>query len=344
MIVEAVRLLITLTFTAMGYTLGNSFGGREVLGAVVGAGAGYVLGGGFGRLVGRALNLAPKAFAPSRSGAEILAGSIGVTIGMLIGLVCTIPLIVFLPELYAWPLAALVVLLLAAFTGKVFVARSHGMLGSVGLRPKTPLPTHSLGSDVRAYVLDSSAAIDGRIFDLARSGLLNGRHWLPEFVIDELQAMADATVDTRRRRGRRGLDVLEILRDVPGVELAVLEATVPEFEEVDAKLLAVAERTSATLLTTDSNLAQAAALRGIEVLNPMSLGESLRAEAAVGDVVKLTVERVGNEEGQGVGYLDDGTMVVIQNAESLVGQTVHVEISNALRTRVGRMLFARPAA
>jgi uncharacterized protein YacL len=343
MIVEAVRLLITLTFTAMGFSIGGSFGG-EVLGAVVGAGSGYVLGGGFGRLVRRALKLAPKAIAPSKTGAEILAGSIGFTVGMLIGLVLSIPLIVFLPELYAWPLAALIVLLVAAFGGRLFIARSQGMLGSVGLRAKTPLPSHSLGAEMRSYVLDSSAAIDGRIFDLARSGLLNGRHWLPEFVIDELQALADSAVDTRRRRGRRGLDVLEILRDVPGIELAVLEATVPEFEEVDAKLLAVAEQTAAILLTTDANLAQAASLRGIEVLNPMSLGESLRGEAAVGDVVSVTVERVGNEEGQGVGYLNDGTMVVIQNAESLVGQTVHVEISNSLRTRVGRMLFARPAA
>ena len=343
MIVEAVRLLTTLTLTAMGFAIGRSIG-EEVLGAVVGAGLGYVAGGLFGRLVRRALNVAPRAIVPSRTGAEILAGSIGVTVGMLIGVVCSVPLIVFLPPTLAWPLAALIVLLFAAFAARVFMARSQGMLGAVGLRAKTPLPSHSLGSELRSYVLDSSAAIDGRIYDLAVSGLMNGRHWLPVFVIDELQAMADSAVDNRRRRGRRGLDVLESLRDVPGVELAVLEATVPEHEEVDAKLLAVSETAASTLITTDSNLAQAASLRGIEVLNPMSLGESLRAQAAPGDVVAVTVERVGNEEGQGVGYLSDGTMVVIQDAENLVGETVHVEISNALRTRVGRMLFARRAA
>ncbi len=343
MIVEAVRLLITLTATAMGYSVGGAFE-AQVMGAVVGAGTGYVVGGGFGRLVGRALKVAPKAIAPQRSSAEILTGSIGVTIGMLVGLVLSIPIIVLLPELYAWPLGALVVLLAAAFTGKVFVGRSQGMLGSFGLRPNTPLPSHSIGSDARAYLLDSSAAIDGRILDLAESGLMQGRLWLPEFVIDELQAMADAQADSRRRRGRRGLDVLEALRNVAGIELAVLEATVPEHEEIDAKLLTVADRTGATLVTTDSNLGQAASLRDIGILNPQSLGESMRAEAAVGDRITVTIERVGNEEGQGVGYLSDGTMVVIQDAENMVGQTVDVEISNALRTRVGRMLFARRAA
>ncbi len=343
MIVEIVRLLITLTVTAMGYSIGAEFD-SEVMGAVVGAGVGYVIGGGFGRLVGRALNLAPKAIAPQRSSAEILTGSIGVTMGMLVGLVMSIPLIVFLPELYAWPLGSLVVLLSAAFTARVFMARSQGMLGSVGLRPKTPLPSRSLDSATETYVLDSSAAIDGRILDLAQSGLMKGRHWLPLFVIDELQGLADATAETRRRRGRRGLDILEALRDVEGIELAVLEGTVPEFDDVDAKLLAVADRSGATLVTTDSNLAQAAGLRGLGVLNPQTLGESLRAEAGVGDRVSVTIERVGNEEGQGVGYLNDGTMVVIQNAENMVGETVDVEISNALRTRVGRMLFARRAA
>ena len=345
MMVEATRLLVTLMATTAGFMIGKGIGeSSTIVGATIGAGLGYVIGGAFGRLFRRALDAAPAALGPRVSGPELFAGSFGVGLGLAIGLVVSVPGVILLPPEVGWPLGGLLVFLAAAFGGSVFAARADDLLASVGLRPRAPLATHRLGADPKAFLLDSSAAVDGRILDLARSGLARGRFWVPAFVIDELQAIADSGDKNRRRRGRRGLEVVEMLRHVAGVELAVLEETVPEVEEVDAKLLVVAERSEATLVTTDHNLAMAAEVRGRTVLNPHSVAESLRPQASPGDLIDVTVEKVGSEPGQGVGYLDDGTMVVIEQAGSSVGQDVRVEVSNAVRTQVGRMLFGRMAA
>lgn len=345
MMVEATRLLVTLTATAVGFMVGSKVGDSSaVVGATIGAGLGYVVGGAFGRLVRRALDVAPTAIVPKVSGPQLFAGAFGIGLGVIVGLAVGFPVVALMPPEVGWPLASLVVLLIASFAGKIFSARADELLSSVGLAQKRPLATHRLGSDPESFLIDSSAAIDGRILDLARTGLARGRHWVPAFVIDELQAIADSGDVSRRRRGRRGLDVLESLRDVAGVELAILEEHVPEYPEVDAKLLAIAERSEATLVTTDHNLGAAAGVRGIAVLNPHSVAESLRPQAGAGDLIEVTVEKVGSEPGQGVGYLDDGTMVVIERAANAVGQTVKVKVSNAVRTQMGRMLFGRLAA
>ncbi len=345
MIVEATRLLVTLTATAAGFMVGNQIGDNStIVGATIGAGLGYVFGGAFGRLVRRALEVAPTAIVPRVSGPQLFAGAFGIGLGIMIGLALGFPIIFLMPPEVAWPLAALIVLLVTAFSATVFSARADELLASVGLGVRKPLATHRLDSDPASFLVDSSAAIDGRILDLARTGLARGRHWVPAFVVDELQGIADSGDPNRRRRGRRGLDVLESLRDVGGVELAILEEHVPEFSEVDAKLLAIAERSQATLVTTDHNLAAAAGVRGIGVLNPHLIAESLRPQASAGDVIEVVIEKVGSEPGQGVGYLDDGTMVVIEQAGPAVGKTVEVQISNAVRTQMGRMLFGRLAA
>ncbi|MDH3605901.1 MAG: TRAM domain-containing protein [Acidimicrobiia bacterium] len=345
MMVEATRLLVTLTATAAGFMIGSKIGeNSSVVGAIIGAGLGYVFGGAFGRLVRRALDVAPSVIVPRFSGPQLFAGAFGVGLGILIGLSLGLPIVWLMPPEVGWPLASLVVLLVASFSGTVFSARADELLASVGLSPRKPLAAHRLDSDPKSFLMDSSAAIDGRILDLARNGLARGRHWVPAFVVDELQGIADSSDANRRRRGRRGLDVLESLRDVAGIELAILEESVPEFPEVDSKLIAIAERSGATLVTTDHNLAVAAGVRGVAVLNPHSIAESLRPQAGAGDLIDVTIEKVGSEPGQGVGYLDDGTMVVIEQAGRAVGQVVTVQVSNAVRTQMGRMLFGRMAA
>jgi uncharacterized protein YacL len=353
MISEAVRLVITLAFTAFGFLIGRGIPdwaeGSEidpdvaiVLGAVVGAGVGYVMGGLIGRLVRRGLERAPELVARA-TGPQLFAGTFGLLAGLIVGVVLAVPLVAFLPPAVGWPLAALIVLLLAAFGGKVFSSRSGDLLAAAGLRPKEPLRVRPDLPGASSFVIDSSAAIDGRILELARATLVSGQVWVPSFVLDELQGIADSGSKSRRRRGRRGLDVLEALRDVSGIDLRVTDETVPEHEEVDAKLLALAARTEATLVSTDHNLTKAASLRGIRVLNPHAVGESLRPTVVPGDRIELFVEREGTEPGQGVGYLDDGTMVVVEGGAGLVGETISVEVANAVRTSIGRMLFARAA-
>lgn len=351
MISEAVRLVVTLAFTAFGFLIGRAVPDWAegsnfdpdvtiVLGAVIGAGLGYVLGGLFGRLVRRGLERAPELVARA-TGPQLFAGTFGLLAGLIVGVVLAVPIIAFVLPAVGWPVATLVVLLLAAFGAKVFAARAGDLLAAAGLRSKEPLRTRPDLPGASSFLVDSSAAIDGRILELARASLVAGHLWVPAFVLDELQGIADSGSKSRRRRGRRGLDVLEALRDVPALELRVTDETVPEHKEVDAKLLALAARTEATLVTTDHNLTKAASLRGIRVLNPHAVGESLRPTVVPGERIELLIEREGTEPGQGVGYLDDGTMVVVEGGAGLVGESVSVEVGNAVRTSIGRMLFAR---
>lgn len=349
MFVEAVRLLITLALLVVGFNLGQLVPGwfssagfdsgvTEIWGAVLGAGVGYVLGGVGGRALDRTIATAPQSVSRA-SGAELFAGAFGLITGIIVGSVLAVPTIVLLPEYLGWPLAGLIVLVLAAFGARIFVARSDDLLSAAGLR-RAARSVPGTDEDGDRYLVDSSAAIDGRMLDLARSGLVKGNVWVNAFVLDELQAIADSADKSRRRRGRRGLDVLEALQDVPGVSFLVLADTVPEHTEVDAKLIALAAKLDAALITTDHNLAKAASLRGLRVVNPHSIGEALRPEVAAGDVVEVMVDRAGNEAGQGVAFLDDGTMVVISDGEHAIGTSVRIEVTNTLRTAVGRMVFA----
>jgi len=342
-------LLITLALTAAGFQLGSRVDipnpeAAPVLGAVLGAGIGYVLGGVMGRGFRKSLDIMPERVAERSSGPELFAGAFGMVVGLIVGVVAAVPIIFFVPPAVAWPVALLVVLIIASVGTRLFASRTDDLLAVTGLRRRGTLVSRSLDHPERVFLLDSSAAIDGRILEMSRAGLLPGRIWVPEFVLDEMQGLADAVDRTRRRRGRRGLDVIEAMRGSDVSRVLILEETVPEFEDIDAKLLALAMRAEATLITTDHNLAKAAGARGIPVLNPHSLAESLKPVVAAGDRLYVDVTRAGSEPGQGVGYLDDGTMVVVEGGADLIGTGADVEIVSVTRTSVGRMLFGRTIA
>ena len=247
MVIEAVRLVVTLALTAVGFAVGRSFpnwlmsGPTEdagvVLGAVLGAGVGYVVGGLLGRFTRRSLAHAPDVVARS-SGPELFAGAFGLLGGLIIGSVVAVPAIILLPPVLGWSSAALLVIILSAAGSSIFSARADDLLAAAGLGKRRGRPA-AAGEfpEAGSYVVDSSAAIDGRILDLARAGLVKGSIWVPGFVLDELQGIADSGQKERRRRGRRGLDVLDALAALPGVELRTDERTFPEFPEVDSKLL-----------------------------------------------------------------------------------------------------------
>ncbi len=346
MISEAVRFVVTLALTWVGFIVGRAipewYEASEidpdvsiVIGAVIGAGIGYVIGGLVGRVINRALDKAPD-FVARATGPQLFAGTFGMLAGVLVGAVMSVPLVLLTPEPVAWPVAALIVLVLGSFGARVFAARAGELIAAAGTRGR-----RRDGYRQGGYVLDTSAAIDGRILELCRVGLVAGTVWVPEFVVDELQGIADSGTKNRRRRGRRGLDVVDALSEIDTAHLRISTESFPEFEDVDAKILALCKVAEATLVSTDHNLAKAAGLRGIPVLNPHSLGELMRPTLVAGDLVTLLIEKEGSEPGQGVGYLEDGTMVVIEGGASVAGQTVEVEVANTLRTSMGRMVFAK---
>lgn len=352
MLTEAVRLVVTLALTAAGYAIGSSnpevFATSPetatVLGAVLGAGIGYVVGGLTGRFTRRSIEHAPEVVSRA-TGPQLFAGTFGLIAGLILGAVVAVPAIILLPPVLGWSSGALLVIVLAAAGSSIFSARAEDLLAAAGLsrrrgRPAEPHEVPTPGS----YVVDSSAAIDGRVLELARAGLVRGAVWVPGFVLDELQGIADSGQQDRRRRGRRGLDVLDALADIPSIDLRTDERTFPEFPDVDAKLVGMCSDAGATLVTTDHNLAKVAGLRGVAILNPHALGESMRRIPIAGEVIDLHIEKTGSEPGQGVGYLDDGTMVVVEGAAPLVGEKVTVIVASVMRTSIGRMLFAKMEA
>jgi uncharacterized protein YacL len=222
--------------------------------------------------------------------------------------------------------------LLGAWIGGMVAARRADEL----LAPWKP------ARDGSARVLDTSVLIDGRVADMAEAGFLDGSVIVPRFVVGELQRLADAGDALRRSRGRRGFDVLDRLRRIPAIHLELAETDVPAIAEVDAKLVALAQARGARLVTNDTGLGRVATVAGVAVANLNELAVALRPVALPGESLQVQVMREGKEPGQGVAYLDDGTMVVVEGGKRFLGQSLDVVVTSALQTSAGRMIFARP--
>ncbi len=192
-----------------------------------------------------------------------------------------------------------------------------------------------------AKVLDTSTIIDGRIADVAEAGFLDGPVILAEFVLRELQAVADSTDASKRQRGRRGLDMLERMRSCKRVKVEVVSDDFPHVREVDLKLIELAKKYEARLVTNDFNLNKVAHLHDIPVMNVNDLANTLRPVVLPGERLAIAILKEGKESNQGVGYLNDGTMVVVDHARRCIGQTVDVQVTSVLQTPSGKMIFGR---
>lgn len=247
--------------------------------------------------------------------------------------------------------AVLAVLLWGTFvllTGLLYVVGYLGRIaravesGGDGRRPGRPDAT-ARPAGAAAKVLDTSVIIDGRVREVAAAGFLEGPVIVPRFVIQELQTIADSAEPMKRGRGRRGLDVLRLLQEVPGIAVEIVERDYPEIREVDARLVRLARDLGGALLTNDFNLNKIAALEGVRVLNLNDLANAVKAITLPGEPIEITIVKEGSQPGQGVGYLEDGTMVVVEGARTEIGRTVEAVVSNVHQTSAGRMVFARLA-
>jgi len=191
-------------------------------------------------------------------------------------------------------------------------------------------------------LVDTSAIIDGRIADLAATGFVDGPLLIPQFVLRELQRVADAPDPRRRARGKRGFDVVQRLQQLPGRLVEVDDSDVPGVTDVDEKLLELAKRRGAKVITTDYNLNRRAELSGVTVLNVNDLSNALKPAVVAGEGMRVHVLREGKELGQGVAYLDDGTMVVVDHGKRWIGQSIDVAVTSVLQTSAGRIIFTRP--
>jgi uncharacterized protein YacL len=199
----------------------------------------------------------------------------------------------------------------------------------------------STGPERRYKILDTSVIIDGRIADVCDTGFMDGTIVIPQFVLKELQLVADSGDSLKRNRGRRGLDILQRIQKMSGVEVMISDVDFPDVREVDLKLIELARTLEGKIVTNDFNLNKVAQLRGVAVLNVNELANSLKPVVLPGEQMKVFILKEGKEYNQGVAYLDDGTMVVVDNARRMISKTIDIVVTSVLQTTAGKMIFGR---
>jgi len=233
-----------------------------------------------------------------------------------------------------------------------FYSLLYGVCGYMGLRiglrkgeefhlPGWKLFSKNLPQSENTKILDTSVIIDGRIADITETGFVEGPLLIPQFVLSELQHIADSSDPIKRTRGKRGLEVLHHIQKQVNVDVRIVDTDYPMIKEVDPKLIELAKEVRGKIITNDSNLNKVAVLQGIEVLNINELANSLKPVVLPGEEMNVKILKEGKEMGQGVAYLDDGTMIVVDNGKRQMGRTIDVIVTSVLQTPAGRMIFAR---
>jgi uncharacterized protein YacL len=299
---------------------------------------GWMVGGLAGKGLARGFKRVERA-AQARSAGELTVGAIGLLVGLLVSALLYLP-VHALPYIGNWVLLPMVLVLsyLFAFTA----AKKHrGILRLVGVHSLGDGdPDLENGSNVSTLV-DTSAIIDGRIADIVRTGFLGGELVVPEFVLKELQQVADSADPLKRARGRRGLQVVQDLRT--DVQVATPDVDFPQVSDVDAKLLKLAKERNMPILTTDFNLNRLAQIQDVQVLNVNDLANALKPAVLPGERLDVLLIKEGKESNQGVGYLDDGTMVVVERARERIGETLPVQVTSVLQQPSGKIIFTKIA-
>lgn len=279
----------------------------------------------------------------------ILTRAIGLVIGLMIANLMLAPLFLLpIPEDFGFikPLVAVLGSIMFAVSG-ISLADTHGPTLLRLINPntvETMLVAEGMLKPAATKVLDTSCIIDGRIEELLATGFLEGQIIVPQFVLQELQQVADASKDQKRVRGRRGLEILNRIKEVHPERILINPADYEDIPTVDAKLVRFAQEINATLLTNDYNLSKVASVQKVPVLNINDLVHAVRPSYLPGDNIDLKILKEGKEPSQGVGYLQDGTMVVVEEGSNYVGGELRVVVTSALQTSAGRMIFARPQA
>jgi len=267
----------------------------------------------------------------------LVYGGIGFSLGLLLSGTCVV-LTFFLAPHAVIRLVAFATLLMFPYFGLTLGVRYgneayRGDATVTGLKPKGRFRTPKL--------LDTSVIIDGRIADLCETGFMEGEFVIPQFILQELQHISDSADSLKRARGRRGLDILNHIQKNDDVLVEIVEDDFPNIKEVDAKLVELGKKLGAKILTNDLNLNKVAELQGVQVLNINELSNALKPVVLPGETMRVFVLKEGKEAGQGVAYLDDGTMVVVDNAKRYIGKNVDVVVTSILQTSAGRMIFTR---
>ena len=305
--------------------------------------SGYIIGteynyGAYGGLIGGFLGLIAIAteliFKRIEIGA-IIGGFIGISCGLLFAYLLMLPL----RPIFNKDATVISFVLMAVFGyGGLLLGLSRGKEISIASIFRL---FRGQGIEENLKILDTSVIIDGRIADVCETGFLEGFFILPQFILQELQHIADAPDSLKRAKGRRGLDILHKLQKMSRITVRIVDEDFPKIKEVDAKIIALAKLLNAKVITNDFNLSKIAELQGVSALNINELANSLKPVVLPGETMKVFILKEGKEYNQGVAYLDDGTMVVVENGRRLIGKNADVTVTSVLQTTAGRMIFSK---
>lgn len=316
------RFLVLATLGLVGSVLGPS----SLTGALVGVFCG-------------ALVLMAEALASRATSRQLLSGSFGMLIGLGLAALAATTLG---PAASPFETGARVALALGfGWVGLTLGVKRADAFSLARLRSDWEAQAEVVANPATPKILDTSVIIDGRIAEIAEAGFMDGPLVIPQFVLVELQQVADSSDPLKRNRGRRGLDMLQRIQKNPGAPIQIVDTDFPDVREVDLKLIELALQTSGKIVTNDFNLNKVAQLRGVKILNINDLANCLRPLVLPGEPMRVFVSKEGKEHGQGVGYLDDGTMVVVEGGRRALGKTIDVNVTTVLQTAAGKMIFVR---
>ncbi|MEE9180795.1 MAG: PIN domain-containing protein [Vicinamibacteria bacterium] len=268
---------------------------------------------------------------------QVAGGFIGAVLGVILALLVGIPLAKIPMGDSAQAFWQSLVLLFLAYLGLLL-----GLKKTEWFDPLSVVAYFRGTTTVRSFkILDTSVIIDGRVADICETGFMDGTMVIPQFVLKELQQVADSADSLKRNRGRRGLDILQKIRKMSGIDVNISEVDFPDVKEVDLKLIELAKVQNAKIVTNDFNLNKVAQLQGVQVLNINELANALKPVVLPGEFMRVFILKEGKEYNQGVAYLDDGTMVVVDNARKLIGENVDVTVTSVLQTTAGKMIFGK---
>jgi uncharacterized protein YacL len=270
------------------------------------------------------------------SARSLIMGAIGLMGGLAIAVLLALPLSL-LPGLFGKVLPLLVAVVLGSLGAGLMIVRDRDIVSML----KVLLTKDGARQRQNAIILDTSVIIDGRVADVSQTGFINGALIVPRFVLDELQHIADSADVLRRNRGRRGLDILNKLQKDSQVPVEIVETDFKDIREVDSKLVKMAQEIECPILTNDYNLNRVAELQGVKILNINELANAIKAVVLPGEVLRVQIIQDGKELGQGVGYLDDGTMIVVEEGRRHINSVVEITVTRVLQTVAGRMIFGQ---
>ncbi|HUO76921.1 MAG TPA: PIN domain-containing protein [Thermodesulfovibrionales bacterium] len=316
-----IRIAVLVVFISSGYFLGLKYNA-------------FIEGTALGVVCGILALLMEKAFKAVSLG-KILGGLAGLLMGIIFANLLLLPLRRVAPDI---SVVSFVLNGLLGYGGMLLGVKRGEKLTLSGLFRSF----RGQGSDEHLKILDTSVIIDGRIADVCEAGFLDGVFLVPQFILQELQHIADSPDSLKRARGRRGLDILHRIQKMAHITVRITDEDFPKIKEVDSKLVALARVHDAKVITNDFNLNKVAELQGVSVLNINELANALKPVVLPGEALKVFVIKEGKEYNQGVAYLDDGTMVVVENGRRLIGKNAEVSVTSVLQTTAGRMIFSKP--